>query len=280
MYVTIERPMEEKIEISRLDDTNTVFMHYHNFLEIAYVISGEASHQIGEKTGKIRRGNYFVVDYHTPHHYLSPRSDLTIINCLFLPEFIDPSFSDASSFNELCERYYFRENGRLINGPASNIVFEDDGTVGRIFIRMHEEYTAKKEGYLPLLKCLLCQVILETIRKIGSNDHLSLQTAAIIHHVNEHFGETLSLSDICREQGYSLPYISAKFRKETGFTFTRFLQNRRIEEACRLLTGTDMSITEIAEKCGYGNLKFFGKVFKSVTKTTPREIRNQGKGRF
>ena len=173
MYVTIERPMEEKIEILRLDDTNTVFMHYHNFLEIAYVISGDASHQIGEKTGKIRRGNYFVVDYHTPHHYLSPRSDLTIINCLFLPEFIDPSFSDASSFNELCERYYFRESGRLINGPASNIVFEDDGTVGRIFMRMHEEYTAKKEGYLPLLKCLLSQVILETIRKIGSNGALT-----------------------------------------------------------------------------------------------------------
>ncbi len=279
MYATIKREMNEKIEITRLDDTNRVFMHYHNFLEIAYVISGEASHTIGEHSGKLRRGNYFIVDYNTPHHYISPRSDLTIINCLFLPEFIDPVFSDAKSFNELCERYYFRTNGRLINGPTSNIVFEDDGTVGQLFLNMHKEYTQQKESYLEMLRYILGQVIIETIRKVGSNDKQSLQTAEIIRYINAHFADNLTLGKICEELGYSLPYISAKFRRETGFTFTQYLQNRRIEEACRLLASTDMSITEIAECCGYDSLKFFGKVFKSVTKTTPREIRKQSRGR-
>lgn len=279
MYVTIERKMENKIEISRLDDTNRVFMHYHNFLEIAYVISGEADHQIGEHSGKLHRGSYFIVDYNTPHHYISPKNNLTIINCLFLPEFIDPAFSDAKSFNELCERYYFRESGRLINGPASNIVFEDDGTVGRLFTEMHKEYSEQKEGFLIILRHLLSNIIIETIRKVGSNDKISSTTASIIHKINACFGENLTLAKICKEQGYSVPYISAKFRNETGFSFTEYLQNRRIEEASRLLATTDMSITEIAERCGYGNLKFFGKVFKSITKTTPREIRKQSRGR-
>ena len=139
--------MENKIEISRLDDTNRVFMHYHNFLEIAYVLSGDAHHTMDGKSTNIRRGNYFVVDYHTAHHYTSPKQNLTIINCLFLPEFIDPSFTSAKSFNELCERYYFKTVGRRINGPASNIIFEDDGSVGKIFLKMHKEYTEQKEGY-------------------------------------------------------------------------------------------------------------------------------------
>ncbi len=278
MYATIERQINEKIEITRLDNTDRVFTHYHNFLEIAYVISGEANHQIGERSGRLRRGNYFVVDYNTPHHYISPRSDLTIINCLFLPEFIDPTFRNAQSFNELCEQYYFRENGRLINGPTSNIVFEDDGTVGRLFLQMHKECKERKEGYLLMLKFLLCQVIIETIRKIGSNDKISRQTADIIRHVNEHFSEAVTLGDICNRYGYTLPYISAKFHKETGFTFTQFLQNKRIEEACRMLAQTDMTITEIAEHCGYSSVKFFGKVFKNVTKTTPREVRRRRHG--
>ncbi|MBR6693940.1 MAG: helix-turn-helix domain-containing protein [Clostridia bacterium] len=278
MYQTIGKQMSKKVEIMRLEEQNGVFMHYHNYLELVYVISGEANHTLGGKAGSLRRGNYFVVDYNTAHHYVSERCNLGIINCLFLPEFLGPAFSEAKSFNELCEQYYFKETGRLINGPTSNIVFDDDGTVGTLFLQMDREHKEQKEGYLSMLRYLLGQIIIETIRKVGSNDKISNQTAEIIHFINQNFEHKITLDEVCNHLGYSVPYISGKFKKETGFTFTKYLQNRRIEAACRMLATTDMSIIDIAEKCGYNDLKFFGKVFKQVTKVTPRYIRKQSRG--
>ena len=82
---------------------------------------------------------------------------------------------------------------------------------------------------------------------------------------------------ICEEMNYRLPYISAKFKKETGITVTKFLQNKRIEQSCRYLAETSLSISQIAENVGYTDIKFFNKVFKQVTKITPREYRKQNK---
>ena len=281
MYSTYERNIKDKIEVVRFENNRSAYMHYHNFLEISYIVSGNADHQIGENTGELRKGNYFVVDYNMPHRYTSPNSNLNIINCLFLPEFLDSSFPNMTSFNQLCEQFYFKQSGRLINGPASNIVFNDsDGTVGELFLKMHKEYTEKKEGYLLMLRHLLYQVMIETIRKIGSNNKISSCTAHITNYINENYSKKISLTEACKDLGYSLPYISAKFRKETGLTFTQHLQNRRMEEAYSLLIGTNMLIIDVAERCGYDNVKFFGKVFKQATKMSPREFRSRERRRI
>lgn len=275
MYSTYERTIKDKIEIVRFENHHYSYMHYHNFLEISYIVSGNADHQIGEHNGKLKKGNYFIVDYNMPHTYTSKYSNLSIINCLFLPEFLDSSFPNMTNFNQLCEQFYFKQSGRLINGPASNIVFsDDDGSVGELFLRMHKEYTEKKEGYLLMLRQLLYQIMIETVRKVGSNDKISDCTLHITHYINENYSKKISLTEVCKELGYSLPYISAKFRKETGLTFTQYLQSRRMEEAYTLLSDTNMLIIDIAEKCGYDNVKFFGKVFKETTSMSPREFRS------
>lgn len=273
MSFIMERELFEKIELMQIHNSRIANRHTHNFLEIAYICSGEAEHGIGEETGILKSGDYFVVDYNTPHHYYSKENNLNIINCLFLPEIIDKSFRDTKSFNQLCEQYFFRISGRKINGPASNTVFHDDGTVGELFIKMFNEYEEKKDGYREKLRCLLCEVIIETVRKIGSQVKISAVTALILDEIEEHFRTSLSLDNICRQFHYSLSYVSSKFHSDTGFTFTEYLQNRRIEESCRLLCYTDKSITKIAQEVGYTSIKFFNKVFKKVTGTTPREYR-------
>ena len=128
-----------------------------------------------------------------------------------------------------------------------------------------------------MLRFLLCQIIIETARTVGSKKSLSRNTESIIKIIDKQYNTNLSLSKICKDMHYSLPYISAHFKKDTGISFSEYLQNRRIEEACRLLRETDMSVTEISEAVGYSSIKFFGSVFKKVTGLTPREYRkNEG----
>ena len=95
--------------------------------------------------------------------------------------------------------------------------------------------------------------------------------------MEENYQDNLSLRAICDELGFSLPYISKKFKEDTGMTFTAHLQRLRTEQALRLLAYTDKTVTEIAQIVGYGDIKFFGEVFKKEMNMTPREWRKENK---
>ena len=82
-----------------------------------------------------------------------------------------------------------------------------------------------------------------------------------------------SRDKICSEINYSLSYISRKFKEETGTNFNKYVQRKRIEQACHLLVTTLKPVTEIAQETGYCDYKFFLKVFKENIKVSPREFR-------
>ena len=68
-------------------------------------------------------------------------------------------------------------------------------------------------------------------------------------------------------------YFSRKFKLCTGFGYKEYLITVRIIEACRLLLNTDMSITQIAENCGFDDSNYFGDCFKKIKGMSPREYR-------
>ncbi len=275
MSYQLKRNLENAVQVMLLENESAAVRHTHNFLEFVYVVSGSASYHLGKFEGTLSPGDYFVVDYNTSHDYLSSEKDLSVINCLFHPEFVHETMRDVGSFNELCERYFMRITARRINGPAANQVFKGNEKIGELFHDMLNEYTAKNEGYLQVVRFLLCRIIIETVRAVGSRKNISPVTEEIINVIEKDYVKKLSLGRICKEMHYSLPYISALFKKETGFSFTDYLQNRRLEETCRLLRETDLPVSAVAESVGYQNLKFFGKLFKRFTGLSPREYRKK-----
>ncbi len=265
-----------EIKLMKLENESWVFPHSHEYLELVYILGGTAQHNMGGIETTLKKGDYFVIDYKTEHQYISKEKNLTIINCLFLPEFLDKNFLGARSFNDLVERYFFRIARRKIKGPASNQVFSDNGNIAFLIEKMYNEYEEKKEGYLEILKNCLAEIIIHTVRQIGSDNSLSDICASVLDYIQREYMNEITLGSVCKELNYSLPYVSAKFKRETGETFISYLQNVRIEKACALLLETGLSVSEVAEQVGYNNIKFFNKVFKKVTKTTPQKYRSQG----
>ena len=262
------------IEVLKLVGEKNSDWHTHDFLEFAYLVQGTAHHVIDGRECVLQPGDFFVVDYHTPHAYTS--DGITIINCLFRPEVLHPRFANVHSFNELAGRYFFSITGRHIVGPTADQMFHDaDGRVGRLFEQLVEEYEKSEDGYMEMLRNLLCQIIILTVRQVGSRRKTSDLVELITRQIEERYYETITLESICNQYHYSLSYASGRFKEETGNTFTAALQNRRIEEGCRLLLQTKQSVAQIAEQVGYHNVKFFHQVFKRVIGLTPKEFRRQ-----
>ena len=83
---------------------------------------------------------------------------------------------------------------------------------------------------------------------------------------------SVKLKDIAAHFSYHPNYISALLHKEFGKTFSEIVLEKRMDRAAILLTGTTLSIDEIAVMLGYSNTSNFYKAFRLYYQTSPREF--------
>ena len=255
-----------------------VHRHGHDFLELSYVASGQMAHDLDEQLSPVGQGDYFIVDYGTEHAYRQvSREPLTVVNLLFYPSFLDRTLSGRRRFEDVVNSYLLRFRYETLRSSPTGKTFHDgDGTVGALIQKMQAEYEAKAPGYIEYCRCLLVELLIATMRKIGSDREaqpISQPVRQVMDYVKAHYAQPILLSDIAREKHYSLSGLSKKFTDEVGVGFSQYLQRIRVEQSCRLLENTDLRISEIAQLVGYGNVKFFNQVFRSALGTSPREFR-------
>ncbi len=85
----------------------------------------------------------------------------------------------------------------------------------------------------------------------------------------------LTLRELAAEVGYSRSHFLRAFREATGVTPHRYLLNRRIERARRLLREAEMSIAQVASLCGFSSQAHLTLAFRKVCGLTPGEYRRE-----
>ncbi len=83
------------------------------------------------------------------------------------------------------------------------------------------------------------------------------------------------MEDMAARFYMSRPYLSARFRQETGMTLTDFILNEKTEEAKRLLRWSDKTAAAIGAYLGFSSTAHFSRVFKKYAGLTPREYRER-----
>lgn len=251
--------------------------HSHQFFELAYVKKGTVKHVFNDEEQLLEAGDYIIVDYGIMHGYSG--EDIAIINCLFLPELIDRSMANCPGFEALLNSYLIKYyyHGAAVS-PEKRVYHDFDGSVLATLEKMADEYRDKTPGYMELIRCYLIEVIIKTLRTTTVN--LSYNEAnGISRFVEEYvalnYARPIKLSDICDQLSYSLPYVSKKFKDETGESFVECLQRVRLEEACRLLSNTKVNVENVAQRVGYTDIKYFRALFKTVLGMTPKQFRKQ-----
>ena len=257
-------------------------LHTHSHIEIAYILSGKCENLLNGETDILTEGDYILLDKTSHHTYQAVGDEkLTVINCLFYPNFIDGTLSDDADIYTVLESNLFRLSKNLFTENPIGKVFKDtNGEIKKLLSIMNDELNTKNAGYFELIRGCLIQLIITTMRsiykdvKISTNDDV-IQN--ILEYINLHYMTNLSLSDICEKYNYSLTHLSVKFKNKTGMTFTEYLQKTRIENSMKLLTYSNQSITNIADAVGYTDLQSFYRIFKRYTNTTPAQFKKAQK---
>lgn len=97
----------------------------------------------------------------------------------------------------------------------------------------------------------------------------------IIAYIHRHYYERIRLTDLANQFFINANYLSIIFRKTTGKTFSQYLAEIRMKNACELLKNTDMSIEEICYNVGYTDYYGFIKAFKRLYGITPSKFKNE-----
>lgn len=105
--------------------------------------------------------------------------------------------------------------------------------------------------------------------------HLTVKRAVVM--IREFYGSGITLDEIAARLNITPEYLGTQFHKELGVNFSAYIKNYRMQKAKELLIGTQLKLYEIAEKVGYSDPKYFGRVFKESTGQQPLDYRKTHK---
>ena len=258
--------------------------HYHNCIEIMYVVHGSATHYIKhpdghEETAIISEGDYIILDFHTYHSYANGSPDFSIINFLFKPPLIRRYSEPKTSFMSIicAPPFNFSESSFHLS-PSNTILHDEDQTIYLILKKAQIIYQTQKYGYLELLHGYVIEIIFLSIHPLITSLPIVKENKIISQiqdYVAVHYSEPISLTQICHGIFFSMPYISKKFKEICGISFERYLQEVRVRKACILLIDTNHCINDIAIMVGYNDPSSFRKVFFKITGVKPFDFRKQ-----
>ncbi len=117
------------------------------------------------------------------------------------------------------------------------------------------------------------QLVTSNTKATTISNFKSIQKA--ISYIDSHFDEKITIDNLISITNLSRSLFSTEFKNYTGMSAIEYLTIRRIEKAMYLLKNTSMSVSSISEECGFTNLSNFNRLFKKITKITPKEYKNR-----
>ena len=165
---------------------------------------------------------------------------------------------------------YFKYRGYDVT-YASNFTDVDD----KIIKAAKEAGITEKELTEKYIKIYLDDVKALNCLDIDYRPKVTETMDEIIAYIQLHLEEELSLNYLAEHFNKNASALSHSFRKETGISLTKYIQQTRISEAIRLFNTTDFSVSDVAVMVGYQDFSYFSKVFSAHVGMSPREYKKK-----
>ncbi|MBO4422984.1 MAG: helix-turn-helix domain-containing protein [Clostridia bacterium] len=118
----------------------------------------------------------------------------------------------------------------------------------------------------------------ERVERLRLGKRPTKLTADVANFVQHHISEPVTAQRIADALFISRPYLSKKFREESGQTLTDFILKEKTEEAKRLLRYTDKPLSSISVYLGFSSQSHFTRVFRKYSGANPGEYREKHAG--
>lgn len=239
-------------------------IHYHSNYELYFLLEGDTKYFIGDEIFQLHKGNIIFI----PKGILHKTDSETCLNVeRLLLSFNDDLFDDTML--PILEELY---NEKLICIPKSKLPLVED--IYRKIEKEDEKDSPFKEA---MLKTYISELLI-LIMRLKTNEKLQIGQSdkfiyGISEYIYENFTYEISLKSLSRQFAFSESYLSKKFKAVMGMGINKYINYVRILHSEKLLKETDISIMDIAQKCGFTDSNYFSTVFKKSMGITPLKYR-------
>ena len=269
-------------EYLRVTEFSMADRHFHESLELYFMLEGERYYFIEQDTYHIKPGMAILVNRNQIHKTSMVNGNQKHLRFLLQ---LDPSVLD--SFFSLPEAPDLRSFGENYWGVAEFSSEEWQQVLSTLDLLKKEMNRSDTTGNTIslLLTMQLITLFIRSRRQQEISQRKSPTASHKVHtgmyqkvheialYLQNHCSEPCPLDDIAAHFYISRPYLTRIFKSITGFTVTEYLIVCRIRRAKMLLKETNLSITDVSAQTGFGNITYFEKVFKRMTDCTPFQYR-------
>lgn len=229
-------------------------LHWHDYCTIDLITEGDAVHYTTLGQQEITKG-YMHLVMPSDIHYIGSNEGCHLASVRFspaiIPESVKPLLDAKQRWAQLDESSF-----RAVKG----------------IITAMRDYEEDK---------LLCLRLLESLLLILQNNTLTDEKVIsdnmkkVLDFLDVSFREDPSLNKAAAVGSYNPSYFSALFKKSTGYTYTEYLNAKKLGYACAMMKRKHLTLTDIALSSGFVSAASFSRTFKSVMGQTPNEYRKK-----
>ena len=240
-----------------LYNSNSIFSHFHEYFEVIYIVEGNLSVSVNNKTVKLEQYDMAVILPNQIHSFKSYERSVFYVS-LFSADLVAKFASD------------------MRNKVGTEFILHTDDNLSSYFKQNFSEACVEDIYGLKSFVYKICELYTKQIKISSKNEkHTLTAMHKIIEYVSLHFKENITLKHLAEVFGYNQNYLSRIFNQSIGINFKKFLNEFRIEYAKTQLLETDNSISQIAFEAGYETIRNFNRAFLTINKMTPNEFRNR-----
>jgi AraC-like DNA-binding protein len=241
-----------------------VTRHSHPVWEFYLQMHGLSRWRAGDQDLALQPGNLFAVAPRVVHQMV----DRPAANHHF--------YFAAVDLQSVLRRH--QQLAPLWKEPPPVIHRQQAHTVSAPFADLTRELTARLGLASQGLKLAVDRLILEVTRLLLPSAPVPLQkihpaVLRVKELVDQDCAHRWTLHELATDAGLAPTYLAALFTSQVGMSPHRYLTERRVENARRLLESSDMSVTAIAIDVGFSSGQHFARVFRQIVGTTPRQHR-------
>jgi len=260
-------------------NTGNCKAHYHEYLEILYVVSSSLSVTVNKHEYEVNSGDMLILIPGDVHSMTTRKG----CRYICLQSDTDFLFSSALTNSDLhyIMPYTLANNTQARLFKASVI---DSTTIPKRLYDIVAEYSERKNFYKLAIRGSLSEIALYVFRHWDSltdaeganknRPHYPAKLEEAIKYIDLHYAEDLTAEQLAAVSKMSYSYFSRFFKSSMGQSFSEYLNYTRIKNAEKLLLRNELTVSDVAEAVGFSNTSYFIAQFKKQLHITPKKYKN------
>lgn len=228
-----------------------------DFIDLTYIIEGRATYVINDTAYEVEKGDLLCIPKNSrryavtdPHHPItSYAANFTLYNLegedVALPF---PLVSKVNSNNDLLSFYH----------------------------DLNIEWLQKNAGYKMKVRALFLSILhyyFDVLYYKKSTEPLDPRIKKTTDYIHANFNNHIDVIELAKKVGLNSVYFGTLFKQSTGLTVKEYLNQTRISNAENMIASGEFLVHEAANKCGFGDIFYFSRVFKRIKGYSPSKVK-------